>query len=713
MKYKKTAIIILFVITYFNVVFCQTQTTVTFKPGPTTGKDVAIFELENNCIPSGWAPLIVGQTPAEMNFYNDQILEMVVWTWSAKGCGAGTIRSLLKFDELSTIPTNATILSAELKLFAGVITSYSISSGGSSSLTGSNDCYIQRITNNWNDQTVTWNTQPTTTTINQLIIPPTNSPTNYVNNSSDLLATIEYWVQNPSQNYGFMLKLITESYYRNMTFASCKNTDPTKWPELTITYQVDNIVNVSICEGETFEINGHSYSQPGSYHEGNTYYNISVFPKYNNVINATICEGQTYNQNGFSENTNGIYVKNLQTIHGCDSIVTLNLTVIEKTIPSFSGIETVFCNEALIPSLPTTSNNGISGIWSPILNNHQTTKYTFTPNSGQGQCIDNHQITITVNPKFNKVFTENICFGETYNKNGFFENSTGTYIKNLQSIHGCDSIVTLNLTVNPKYNNPIIYATICDNQFYTENGFNTNHKGLHTKNLTTIHGCDSIVTLDLTVLKTSKTIIRDTICQGDNYFLNGFNLIKVMNNDTVSRHLQGSNGCDSIITLILNVTIPNVKISTNPNDFCENLTINLIANTNQQNIVWSTKETISEITVTRFGKYSVCVNDGNACTIACDSILIRPCIKDLIVPEIITPNGDGINDTWVIGNLEYFSMYMVSVFNRWGQRLFFTQNDYKPWDGKYKGHKLPAGTYIYIIEVDFGKKQYGNLLIYY
>jgi gliding motility-associated-like protein len=70
---------------------------------------------------------------------------------------------------------------------------------------------------------------------------------------------------------------------------------------------------------------------------------------------------------------------------------------------------------------------------------------------------------------------------------------------------------------------------------------------------------------------------------------------------------------------------------------------------------------------------------------------------DIIPPNAISPNGDGINDTWEIPLLRRYRYCNVEIFNRYGQLLFSTIGYSKPWDGKVEGKLLPNGTYYYII----------------
>jgi gliding motility-associated-like protein len=69
----------------------------------------------------------------------------------------------------------------------------------------------------------------------------------------------------------------------------------------------------------------------------------------------------------------------------------------------------------------------------------------------------------------------------------------------------------------------------------------------------------------------------------------------------------------------------------------------------------------------------------------------------LVIPNAFTPNGDGLNDTF-IPKIRAFSSFQMEVFNTWGEKLFITNSlEGKGWDGTYKGQLVPAGNYLYHI----------------
>jgi gliding motility-associated-like protein len=73
--------------------------------------------------------------------------------------------------------------------------------------------------------------------------------------------------------------------------------------------------------------------------------------------------------------------------------------------------------------------------------------------------------------------------------------------------------------------------------------------------------------------------------------------------------------------------------------------------------------------------------------------------KAIRPPNVFSPNGDGINDTWIIPGLETYPESIVSVYNRTGQLVFRTRSVDKIWDGMYNGKPVPVGTYYYVIDL--------------
>jgi gliding motility-associated-like protein len=105
------------------------------------------------------------------------------------------------------------------------------------------------------------------------------------------------------------------------------------------------------------------------------------------------------------------------------------------------------------------------------------------------------------------------------------------------------------------------------------------------------------------------------------------------------------------------------------------------------------------------GTYHLVITDNNQCTLL-DTLKLKA-ISSLCVnvPNAFTPNGDGVNDTWIIDQIEIYPNAKVEIFNRWGELIYFASKGYsKPWDGTYKGRELPIDSYHYVIDLKNGRE---------
>ncbi|MEN9371769.1 MAG: hypothetical protein RLZZ64_844, partial [Bacteroidota bacterium] len=79
-------------------------------------------------------------------------------------------------------------------------------------------------------------------------------------------------------------------------------------------------------------------------------------------------------------------------------------------------------------------------------------------------------------------------------------------------------------------------------------------------------------------------------------------------------------------------------------------------------------------------------------------------------PNTFTPNGDGINDTWVVKNLELYPGVVIEIYTTSGALVFRNTGNSIQWDGKYNGVAVPAGTYYYVIDPKNGRKKMAGYL---
>jgi len=103
--------------------------------------------------------------------------------------------------------------------------------------------------------------------------------------------------------------------------------------------------------------------------------------------------------------------------------------------------------------------------------------------------------------------------------------------------------------------------------------------------------------------------------------------------------------------------------------------------------------------------YTLVITDDHNCEASGSMTVVVSGRSKILVPNVFSPNGDGINDTWVITNLSVYPGATVDVFNRYGQPVYHSENSSKAWDGTYNGNPLPVGAYYYIIDLKNNEKK--------
>lgn len=235
-------------------------------------------------------------------------------------------------------------------------------------------------------------------------------------------------------------------------------------------------------------------------------------------------------------------------------------------------------------------------------------------------------------------------------------------------------IETKDSTINKK---------ICRGETYTFNGQEITENGVYTyKTKSIITGCDSIVTLNMSVIEPKDSTINEKICRGETYTFNGQNITESGIYTYITKSLI--TGCDSIVTLNMDVIEPDETEITMlmPQDgFYE-----------WEGDVYRQPGTYKKMLKNQFG---------------CDSLVVltldaNPTVH-VNIPEGFSPNDDGINDTFVIQGIENYADNRIRIFNRWGNKVYEASPYRNNWDGRnHEGgnvgsDKLPVGTYYYLL----------------
>ncbi|HEX6332909.1 MAG TPA: gliding motility-associated C-terminal domain-containing protein, partial [Flavisolibacter sp.] len=262
---------------------------------------------------------------------------------------------------------------------------------------------------------------------------------------------------------------------------------------------------------------------------------LSVNAVLASTDNITVCANQLpYSWNGLSVTAAGTYIDTLLTQSGCDSIITLQLTV--NPIPVSNNTITICPNQ-----LPYNWNGMVL-----------TAAGTYADTVISQMCDSIVLLQLNVSPVVTSTQSVTICSSQLpYSWNGQSISSPGTFSDTLTAQSGCDSIATLQLNVNTVLISTET-VTICSSQLpYTWNGQAITTAGTYSDTLATQSGCDSIATLQLNVSAVLTSTETVTICSNQLPFSwNGQNIQAA---GTFIDTLASQSGCDSIVTLQLNV----------------------------------------------------------------------------------------------------------------------------------------------------------------
>ncbi len=194
-------------------------------------------------------------------------------------------------------------------------------------------------------------------------------------------------------------------------------------------------------------------------------------------------------------------------------------------------------------------------------------------NNGDNWYIDNITTQTSTTCTLNTTLNQSICQGGSLLFNGQNLTTAGTYYDTLTSVVGCDSIITLNLNVNQIVSN--ISQTICQGGSFLFNGQNLSTAGIYYDTLSTAAGCDSLIVLNLNVNQLRGTI-NHSLCEGESVVFNGQTIYTA---GVFVDTFVNAQGCDSIVTFYVSQK-PSVSVTTSipVTDVCKGGSVHLNAN---------------------------------------------------------------------------------------------------------------------------------------
>lgn len=440
-----------------------------------------------------------------------------------------------------------------------------------------------------------------------------------------------------------------------------------------------------------------------------------------------------------SNTTNGSYLFTPNATE-CATTQTLIVTVNPNVTPLFNPVPAV-CSGAIMTPLPITSTNGITGIWTPSLNNLATTTYTFTPTAGL--CATFTTLTISVNPIVAPNFAPipNVCSGSTASilattspsgivgtwSPAIISNTTNGSYTFTPAAGQCSTTQTLNVTITPRVvTNFAVIPAFCSGTVspilapMSPNGVSgtwspatisntTSGSYLFTPNPTE---CATTQTLNVVVNPLiTPDFVDISMCSGtvapilattSPNEITGTWAPSTINNTTSGAYVFTPDAPQCATTKTINVTVnPSntlVKVDYTVTDaFSKNQIVTITATAagnylyQMDNGPFQTSPVFENVAS---GIHSITVIDANGCStpITDNNVLV------IGYPKYFTPNGDNYNDNWNISALSDQLNARIYIFDRFGKLLKDISPKDSGWDGTYIGQPMPADDYWFTVE---------------
>ena len=525
-----------------------------------------------------------------------------------------------------------------------------------------------------------------------------------------------------------------------------------------INIQIENIpeaiatIDRVLCEGSSFDVFGTSLTRDtvatfmqvgGSFFGCDTILNLTL--DFQNVAEGeyieTICdgsprviEGEMYDIN----NPSGMITLFVGSVAGCDSLITVQL-----------DYQNAVTNE-INNSLCSGDEIEING---EIYNEANPTGVEVL----EGMAANGCDSLVVVSLSFAAAIEENIerqlCEGESEIINGtVYDQSNPMGQEMLMSSAGCDSIINVNLSFVSTFNETIDDA-LCQGSSIVVNG-NTyneaNPSGAET--LQSVNGCDSIITIDLSFISPSVTFDIEDACPGGMESsitvteLEGFTLPAILDIDgsnmvTINSlpfnfalfvgnysYTISDDNCmvQGVIDIMASVE-PNYDIAQST-DVSNNLIFELQTNINPINVTWSSPDLSLSCTQCIMTSaptsevYSITVSfeDENGCiytrTIEAEAPSAE--VEDIFIPNIFSPS-DPTNSDFFIQSQEDVLVDEMLIYDRWGNLIFQNQNfmtndPSAGWDATRDGKRIEQGVYVYSIRMQVNGRDeifHGSLTI--
>ncbi len=313
--------------------------------------------------------------------------------------------------------------------------------------------------------------------------------------------------------------------------------------DLIVLPSYDDTLSATICTGETYQLGSQTLDSSGVYRalfntvdgcDSLVTVDLRVAPTYDLTVDTAICDNQSVILGDRTLSVPGTYTATLSSVDGCDSAVTINLEIL-STIQTFDTV--------------TICEGDVYSFGDRDLVRTGDYTATFSRTNGCDSVVD---LRLRVNPTFVNRTERGICEGESYSFADQVLTEPGIYRDSFLTQSGCFAILELTLFEYPVYDDTLS-VTLCGAETFPFGEDVLTQSGRYTQTFTSSLGCDSTVTIDLRVEPAYDDTLSAQLCEGATLQL-GDRIIDDIGlyRDTFTT----AEGCDSIITLVVSQGAP-------------------------------------------------------------------------------------------------------------------------------------------------------------
>lgn len=436
---------------------------------------------------------------------------------------------------------------------------------------------------------------------------------------------------------------------------------------------------------------------------------------------ATVCERFSWHDSNYY--VSGTHLYNTTNAVGCDSTVTLTLVVNDTNITNESA-------EICISQLPY-SWNGTDITTTLTGRTPFVSAHTFNATNVAG-CDSTVTLTLTVYPSDSATDHQRHCDSYMWIDGVTYTESTEAPILYLGNQYGCDSLVTLNLIIDSSFHYEYV-DSLCTGSSYTFADMTITTGGIFTNDLTASNGCDSTITLMLTLLeKPNVSIVTDHDCPTRTHMLHVNSNVDFVNwsvnsywNEswgspyshniavspsqpltfTVLTDYNNYPTCPNTTSITISpITVPQAVINAKP-EFLSNENRTLVAisqSTGADWLQWFINGDFYGGDVSITYTPDIGADSISLILVAANNLCFDTAAKtipiythSIFAPNVFTPDETS-NRTFNVfcnGIVEY----ELDIYSRQGVHLFHSNSPFQPWDGTFKGRNCPYAGYVWIV----------------